>query len=477
MLGLAWLIYVYARAWMSRLGALAAATVFATFGQVMILGRFGESEAVFTMLSAGSLLVWHEGYVRGRAVALVWALGYSLAALAALAKGLQAPVYFVGATAAFLLARRDWRWLFAWGHVLGVACFAVIVGAWLVPFARAQWRALDDIWIALASDRFSLAGLARHMASYPVETLGCLLPWTPLLIGLAMPSVRRAIWTRRPQVQFLLVALAVTYPTVWLAAGARGRYYMPMYPCVALVMGLVVEHCTARGVSAADFALWRRYLRGLAAAALAGGVVLVAANLFSIPALADARQPAGFLIVWAAAAVAATAIALWAARSPTLPRPQIALLAAAAFVGFANAGAVLNARIRGGNDLAPAVAQIKQELPEPGELVSLGRVYHRFTYSYETSIRQVAWPMTAADLPEEVTYFCFDRRPGDTAEDRAGNDDRLGAHTPGTLPFAWEKIAEIPCDPVKRREAHRSVVIGRVRRPAMVAGSGENRRR
>ena len=68
----------------------------------------------------------------------------------------------------------------------------------------------------------------------------------------------------RPQVKFLLVALAVTYPSVWLAAGARGRYFMPLYPCLAVLMGLVVEHCTALGASCADCRVWRRYARGLA---------------------------------------------------------------------------------------------------------------------------------------------------------------------------------------------------------------------
>jgi hypothetical protein len=107
--------------------------------------------------------------------------------------------------------------------------------------------------------------------------------------------------------------------------------------------------------------------------------------------------------------------------------------------------------------------------------VSLGRVYHRFAYSYDTPIEQVPWPMKPEDLPADVTYFCFDHRPQDTPEDRAGNDDRLGAHTPGVLPFAWEKIAEVPCDPVKRGQAHRSVVIGRVRRSELVAGENASR--
>ncbi len=103
----------------------------------------------------------------------------------------------------------------------------------------------------------------------------------------------------------------------------------------------------------------------------------------------------------------------------------LAVVTIAALVGLAFAGAALNVRISGGNDLAQVIAEIKQQLPDEGELVSLGRVYHRFAYSYDSPIQQVSWPMTAEDLPEGVTYFCFDHRPGDTPEDRAGNDDRL----------------------------------------------------
>ena len=64
-------------------------------------------------------------------------------------------------------------------------------------------------------------------------------------------------------------------------------------------------------------------------------------------------------------------------------RPQATMLAAAAFAGLACAGAQLNARIEHGNDLTVAVADVKERLSHAGELVSLGRVYHRFSYSYD----------------------------------------------------------------------------------------------
>ena len=464
MLATTLLIYAYARSWMSRLGSFSSAAMFATFGQVLGIGRFGESEAVFTFFVAASLLIWHWGYTKAWPAGLAWSLGYSFAALGALTKGLQAPVYFISVCGVYLLLRRDWRWLFSFSHLAGLACFATIVGCWFVPFALSNWTAVDDIWGGLARERFAFQGLAKHIASYPLETFGCLLPWSPLLLLFAKPGICASVMAQRPQVRFLLAALLVTYPSVLLAAGARGRYYMPLYPCLALLIGLAVEQCAAQGASWANRRIWRHYLRGLSIVALGGAVGVVIVSFWPSEKFADARQPLPFVVAWVLMSLATTAVLIWASRSEQSSRPQLAIYTAAGLLGFAYVGVVVNARIQGGNDLTPAITQIREQVPDPSQLVSLGRVYHRFAYCYETPIRQVPWPMAASDLPADVTYFCFDHRPSDTDQWRSTNDGSPSPSTPGTLPFAWDKIAEIPADPVKRGEAHRTVIIGRVRK-------------
>ena len=244
------LIYAYGRIFLARRGALCAALAYATFGQVLQIGRLGESEALFSLFLAAALLVWHASYVRHWPQALGWCAGYALVALAALVKGPQAPVYFLAVAGGLLVWQREWRRLFSWQHALGLAVFAGLIACWQIPF----WRATDlqsvlDIWTGLARDRFSLAGLVKHLVSYPLETFGCLLPWSPLLVALVDPRVRRGWGEYRPLLTFLVLALAVTYPTVWFSAGARGRYYMPLYPCFALLAGIVVERCTAAGAA------------------------------------------------------------------------------------------------------------------------------------------------------------------------------------------------------------------------------------
>ncbi len=92
-----------------------------------------------------------------------------------------------------------------------------------------------------------------------------MMPWSLLLLALVTPNVRRSIARGRPQVQFAVMALAVTYPTVWFAAGARGRYFMPLYPCLAVLIGLIAEQCAVDACAArkwrigdASCAGWRR---------------------------------------------------------------------------------------------------------------------------------------------------------------------------------------------------------------------------
>jgi len=464
-LALTLLIYAYARQWMSRLARFSAAAIYATFGQVLALGRVGESEAVFTLLVAASLLVWHWGYMRGWPPSIAWSAGYALAALAALAKGPQAPVYFMLACGAYLILRRDWRWLFARGHLVGLACFAVIVGLWLLPFSLSNPESVDDIWTGLARDRFSWSGLAGHVAAYPLETLACLLPWSPLLMVFVKPSMWRWLMANRPQAMFLVTALAVTYPSVWLAAGARGRYFMPLYPCVAVLAALAIERCTGAVAELADRLIWRRFLRAVAVVIVVAVCVLTAVQFAGPIHLDEVEQPTALLIIWLAAALATAGPLAWASLSETSPRPQLAVAMLAGFLGLTYCAIVVNARVNGGNDLTQCLAEIKQRLPNDAQLVSLRRIYHRFAYYYGEPIAPLPWPTSAADVPSDVEYFCYDRHPGYfDPPDNSSTVDPPGATA--RLPFEWDRVAELTCDPAKRENPHSRVVIGRIRRAA-----------
>jgi len=188
---------------------------------------------VFTCCVSASLLLWHWGYQQGWPPAATWCLSYLLAALAGLAKGPQGPIYFVAPTAAYYSLRRDWRYLFS---PLAPVRSRGIRGA--VGHLANPVRALDR----LAQRARHLGGQrggaiwrraalqpGQHLLVYPLELLGCLLPWSLPLLYLANPRFWRSLSDVRPWILFSLVAIGVCFPSVWFAAGAKGRYFMPLF--------------------------------------------------------------------------------------------------------------------------------------------------------------------------------------------------------------------------------------------------------
>jgi 4-amino-4-deoxy-L-arabinose transferase-like glycosyltransferase len=443
------LVYGYARTLLSRLGALAAAVAFATMAQVMELGRLAETEAVFTFLVSASLLVWHWGFSRSWPAAWTWTASYTLAALATLAKGPQAPTYFVASVGSFLLLQGRWRFLFSRGHLLGVGAFVLVFGAWQVPFYRQLgWPGVVGIWTSDASLRLMYLDRAMavyHLTTYPAEVLSCTLPWSALLVFYLSHRFRQHLGEARGGVVFLATCLAVTFPTCWLVPGAQSRYLMPLYPCVAVLVGLVLQRCAESEASS----LLRRVCSGLlillALTLGAAGAGVLGASCLNFPHTPALVQPVSFALVYALAAgvLAVLAVAVRRCSEPRLI--QAGLLALAGFLGLTHTGMVHNVLARKSENVAPTVARLREQLPDPLHLVSLGPVHHLFAYYYRTPVALRPWPRQANDVDGDVTYFCFDRM----------------ARQPVDLPFPWEEVAVISCDRYHAAWPHWTVVVGR----------------
>jgi 4-amino-4-deoxy-L-arabinose transferase-like glycosyltransferase len=463
------LVYGYTRAFTTTLAAFVAALAYATFGQVLQIGRMGESEALFTLFVSASLLLWHLGYSRGWPPLAAWSIGFAFAAFGALVKGPQAPVYFVAISTVYLAIRRDWRYLFSWQPFAGALVFAAIVAAWQIPFYRAtDWNAVVATWSGLAADRIRFGGLVEHLVTYPLETFACLLPWSPLLVALVSRKTRALFADQQPLVTFLAVALLVAYPTVWIAAGARGRYFMPLYPLVAVLVGLIVDRCSRAAVGQYPRRAWHQFLLLWSVIIAVGGFAVCVLSLMAAEYGGELRAQQTLGLACAVLAMFAVAVFWFSYRRATQLSPAFAVVTLAAFIGFAYASLKINADLARWNDPTRAIAELKSHLSPNSELVSFTPIEHRFAYYFAAPIAELPWPQAPADLPEGVEYFCFMRNPGDTAASRVAGRGRTWTTTNGTLPFAWEEVAAIPIERRIRSDDERNermVVLGRVIRP------------
>jgi 4-amino-4-deoxy-L-arabinose transferase-like glycosyltransferase len=437
------LCYIYARQFLSPVGALAAGAGFATMAQVLQLGRLAETEAIFTFFVSGSLLVWHGGHMKNPRAAWPWIAGYALAALGTLTKGPQAPVYFGAAVAAYLLWQRQWRTLFSWQHALGIATFLLLFGAWLVPFAMQV--GLRGVRATFAGDvglRFvdlSPRTIAVQLLTFPLQTLAVMLPWSFVLVGYALPSLRANLGYARPWIRFALVALCVSFPTVWLAPLATTRYYMPLFP-LAAVLGAVVFEQRAWQTQEAVFWEWTLKLAATTLLAASGGVVALA--LFQPGLLVLLAVPVPFALAFAAvaSAIAAALIGMplhgrGAARRQVLCLALV-MLAANGLVYLPN----LHAR---SIDNAAEVAEARELLGDE-KLVSFDYTHHLFAFYYKRPITLLPWPDSQPER-HDFTYFCY------STEYYPHMD----------LPFPWEVVKVVNCDRARYARPKLTVVIGK----------------
>lgn len=477
------LIYSYSRRWLSSPGAAVVAGVFATFGQVMQLGHLGESEALLTLLIAVSLLGWHGAWVDGHETR-AWMIGFTAAALAALTKGIQGPVYFIAVTSIFILIQRRWEAFRVWRSASwwsGFALMVAIIAAWGIPFwLQTNTQAVRDVWTGLVADRVSLQGLIEHLVAFPIEMLVCWLPWSLFLIPLSWRSVRQALAPYQTPLNFAVVALAITFPSVWWVTGARGRYFMPLAPIAAVMIGTIVW-VTLAGMTQPSVAKhWTRFARGAGIAGFAWGVALVAAEWLGRPLI-----PAHNLLtswVTAAGTLCLATLLLLSTRDVKHDEPSArSALRSASFLvswrsprtsfalsllllGWIFNYGVVSQELENGDFVRDEVAQTKERLPERVELVSLGPVHHRFAFHWKTPIAMRPWPEANTESPD-FEYFVIDYQPQDTAETRISGRGRTWSTTSGTLPFRWEVVDAIPIDR-EYRESRNWVLVGRVLRDA-----------
>ncbi len=457
------LIFFYSRQFLEPIGAIGAAGAYASMGQVLQIGRLGESESVFTLFVASSLLLWHWGYTRKWPPLTLWTVAYLAVGLGALTKGIQAPVYFASVIGVYLLIRRDWRTLLSWQHGAGILVMIVVVAAWQIPFLqRTQWSDTVAIWFGLVSDRVGTGGLLEHVIFYPSETLACLMPASLLLLLVGYRSVRQSLAQSSDLLTFVLVAVVVTYPSVLFSIGAKGRYFMPLYPCIAVILGMIIQAGVQSGRQSAAFRTWGicsgllGMLSFFFAIAVASAGYISSLELIAIGGLES-------VAVVLMASVCGVVI-LWATQKPE--RATYSVLASVTILGVIYCGVMIPAKEKSRNDFATLVAAAKKEIPADQSLVSIGAADHRFCFYYRDSIPQVDWPETLSDVPEDVEYFCFHRRSTDTEKVRSEGRGRDWQKAPGTLPFAWEEITRVPYDSrIGKNRGNHIVIARRIRKP------------
>jgi 4-amino-4-deoxy-L-arabinose transferase-like glycosyltransferase len=429
-LSLSLLVFWFASKSLPAPWAFVAGLSFASCVQVLQLGRVAETDMVFAAFVGGSMLGWRGTWRRGEPTALSWVVGYGFAGLATLAKAPQAPAYLVGAAAVHLYFEGRLRAAFTRKHVLGILTLAAVLLAWHLPaILMIGFSDVKAFWtgdVKLRWVRPSFAGWAEHLVTYPLELIGCFLPWMIALVPLLHKEVRRGVLAD-PYARFALAALAVAFPTCWLTPNARVRYFLPLFPQLSVLVGAtlwatvrVAEPSLRKWVARTEVVLFG-VLLVCAAIVFAGSLIGFERGLYVSPPVVSS----GIFL----AACFLSVVLLWTMRAKPISRRILAGSAAVA-VTFSLADRFVRTPmlIAKKCDTEGMVAELRRAYDPEGVIPSIGPVHHRFAYFYRDPIPMI--PTDEADTIREGSLFTL-------------TPDGYNLFQP---PFPFETLMILPCD-------------------------------
>jgi 4-amino-4-deoxy-L-arabinose transferase-like glycosyltransferase len=304
--------------------ARAAALTFMTMQGVFLHARLPLPDMLTTALIGASLWMYAVAIRRGGAT---WWAFYALVGLAFWAKG---PAGFLP----LLIAVVDGvlRWGRAWWWTMRLVPGLVVVGAviapWFVVGLTSNAGAVRDVVVADQLLWFTPAVPSFASVVAPFQNLASVtFPWVLVLPLVAAQALRatRGRGTERDHVVFLLTWTIVTFLVVGMSRQQRLRYYVPLAPPLALLIGWwyagsVVKHRAERRlpwwvyaalaaglavltlVVSASRARWRSELRLLLPDSTGEALLLCIAMALVIGGLVAGvrlkRLAAGFAAAW-----------------------------------------------------------------------------------------------------------------------------------------------------------------------------------
>lgn len=239
-LGGALLIYNLLRANTGKSAAIFGALCWLSMPTVAAKFTNAEPDIVMSTLLFAAFVVWWQGTVSQRITLARWVGIGLLLGLAGLTKGPQPVAYFTVGVGAYLLVKRQRHQIpaFIAANVLA----ALIVGGWYVlvhqPNDIDNWMTHSRL---LTTTGFQLV---RDHLDFVVSLLAEVLPAT-IVIGPAI-FILRGRWKNSEHDLMLaatLYALCCTLVLLIWPGGVAVRYAMPATPALALVCGLMFEHC------------------------------------------------------------------------------------------------------------------------------------------------------------------------------------------------------------------------------------------
>ncbi len=229
---------LYKRLFNSGKGGLLAALLLLSFGDLALFyGFLAEIDAFLMFLFLLSVYLVYLLLDKGK-VLLSFLAGGVFTALLFLTKGIPA---FYHLPVSFLILLYHFgrlKELMSFRPLVGVLGAALPLGVWVLNLKNPQTY-LTALWeqTFMRTPVARSGGLLLHLLTYPLLNLKQLLPHSVLAVFRIFKGKLPA--SREVLLLFLLVL--INYLPYLVSPGARGRYILPLFPFLALLLGRLFE--------------------------------------------------------------------------------------------------------------------------------------------------------------------------------------------------------------------------------------------
>jgi|GEM_PF-999265 len=471
--GICWTI---AQQHIGPVAGVVAGIAYLTAGQSLTIGQLGETDSLFAAFLGSALLVWFCGGFRSN-YGWRWTTAGFLAGLAALTKGLQAPVYFILSTAGFLLISRQGNRIVGKQYLASIGAMALPIALWSIPYCLTTGlQATREIWLGQVEERLATRGFLAHFFSFPVETMGAMLPWSLLFLAWTDKRFRRWATKYRSLITYLILCVTVGFVSLWVIPEAKNRYLLPLYLPAALLFSLPWQYVSETSDKAGDssapqprgFVIFLRLMQALAVLGTAAAIFLCVVRFFSVstdvfkglqlPVLSTV-----IICVLAVSVVVATQLTL---KNATPHNLAFSALAVGLFLGVGHRVGILPLQRQLLWSPREQIQSLAGELRAPEKLASLGPVPAAFRFHYPYFVRQLPRGTSIETLLDPV--FCV---AGSMYSSRARVEQKSGQQVVQfswngrlivcpRLSFCWTPRRVIPLGRTPGRDPQPVVIVG-----------------
>lgn len=213
-----------------------------TAGDILFFGSVytGEIDLFYALLVYIQIIsVFH--FLQSGHIKTMFVVSYLFTALGFLTKGPPSLVFQGFTLIGVFLVFKQFRLLFSWKHLVGVAVFAMITGIFLLllyndgilkPFLIRQ---LQESFQRTAIET-TLLETIRGFFITPFRILLILLPWSLFMVYMARKGFIETIRSNR-LVYFSGLFILFNLPLYWITGDFKGRYIYPFFPFFCILFG------------------------------------------------------------------------------------------------------------------------------------------------------------------------------------------------------------------------------------------------